>query len=579
MHLSTPNDPFEREAERVADQITHTGYVERPTEPLITALPTMPRSKRQALNRNGEDVNNGTRVPNESDETDGETQSDPHSATGLLQHVEALRCGGQSLAEPVRHSFEKRFGREFGHVRVDTSVAAASAARSMNAKAFTVGSYIAFGSGQFAPGTERGDRLLAHELTHTVQQAPGKSVQLSRQSGADVDSLVSSEEAGSVRGLVMRQVADAALPAGRVASRRRPLVIQRDFDDQAIADSAGEVSDRKSEITWSKSSPGVTAALTPGEDFVVTNFAIGSADLKKEHEEFLRDVVYFGTLTSDPMATIVVVGHTDSTGSATFNERLANKRAKAVAAELRKLGEHLVRIDNVSGRGAKVPLSSNDTVLGRADNRRVEILVKPFKPTTPLPTLLGDLAKGMKPFVVRVENFSACPFPDTVKKVVEDGFKPVPLIQFDWDGKSTSPDAFITFDDTATFTEALALSGDIFLNSFRNNEICKTPGVSSTCEKAFPERADVMGHAIGNTVAHETGHSMALDHVPSTDNFMWSPELHPLSKKVNKTFDDKVLLQRTLQAVPETFNASQLIHMLIRIKEKRKAKKGTITFE
>jgi hypothetical protein len=233
----------------------------------------------------------------------------------------------------------------------------------------------------------------------------------------------------------------------------------------------------------------------------------------------------------------------------------------------------------VTGKGANEPIAQNDNVFGRAKNRRVEILVMPWKSEKPVPELLTELQKGMKPFVVKVDNFAACPFQDTVKNIVEDAFKSIPTIRFDWEGKSASPEAFISFDDTSTFSSALGLTGDIFLNSFRNNKICKTPGDDTTCEKVFPETADVMGRAIANTVAHETGHAFALDHVPATDNYMWSPELHPLKAKTNKTFDEKVVLQRTLQSVPETFNASQLVHIVNRIKENRKNKPGVVEFE
>ena len=309
------------------------------------------------------------------------------------------------------------------------------------------------------------------------------------------------------------------------------------------------------------------------------NFAIQSAEIKKEHQDFLKDTVYFATLTSDPMAKIAIIGHADSTGSKSFNDRLAKKRAKETEKALRQMGRHNLRIETVMGKGANEPIARNDSVFGRAENRRVEILVTPWKPEKPVPELLTGLQKGMKPFVVKVDNFAECPFQDTVKSIVEEAFKLIPIIRFDWEGKSASPEAFITFDDTTTFSTALGLTGDIFLNSFRNNKICKTPGDDKTCEKVFPETADVMGRAIANTVAHEAGHALALDHVPATDNYMWTPELHSLFTKANRTFDEKVLLQRTLQSVPATFSDSQLVHMVNRIKEKRKTKPGVIEFE
>ncbi len=156
------------------------------------------------------------------------------------------------------------------------------------------------------------------------------------------------------------------------------------------------------------------------------------------------------------------------------------------------------------------------------------------------------------------------------------------MIQFDWEGKSTSAEAFIEFDDTTTWSKALGLSGDIFLKSFRDNQICKVQGDSSTCEKVFPNTADMMGRAIANTVVHEAGHALGLDHVPATDNYMWTPELHPLYLKPNRTYEERALLQRTLQTVSAKFNHSQLVFMLNRIKEQREARKekpGVIEFE
>ena len=78
--------------------------------------------------------------------------------------------GGAPLARSERAFFEPRFGREFSGVRIHTGAAADTSAKSINARAFTLGSNIAFASGEYTPGTPAGRRLLAHELTHTVQQ-------------------------------------------------------------------------------------------------------------------------------------------------------------------------------------------------------------------------------------------------------------------------------------------------------------------------------------------------------------------------------------------------------------------------
>lgn len=84
--------------------------------------------------------------------------------------IDSLRGGGRPLPESSRAFFEPRFGVDFSNVRVHTDAQAAGIARSINARAFTVGKDVAFGGGQYSPETIEGKKLLAHELTHTLQQ-------------------------------------------------------------------------------------------------------------------------------------------------------------------------------------------------------------------------------------------------------------------------------------------------------------------------------------------------------------------------------------------------------------------------
>jgi len=84
---------------------------------------------------------------------------------------EALRTNGQPLDAATLASMEPRFGHDFSHVRVHSDSKAAEAAQAVNALAYTVGNDIVFGAGRYIPGTAEGRRLLAHELTHVVQQS------------------------------------------------------------------------------------------------------------------------------------------------------------------------------------------------------------------------------------------------------------------------------------------------------------------------------------------------------------------------------------------------------------------------
>jgi hypothetical protein len=93
-----------------------------------------------------------------------EAQSPVHDVVG---------GGGSPLDEGVRSDMEGRFGQGFGDVRVHTDSKASQSAESVGANAYTVGSDIVFRSGQFDASSPTGQRTLAHELTHVVQQRSG----------------------------------------------------------------------------------------------------------------------------------------------------------------------------------------------------------------------------------------------------------------------------------------------------------------------------------------------------------------------------------------------------------------------
>jgi hypothetical protein len=85
----------------------------------------------------------------------------------------ALNEGGQPLASGVRGFFESRFGHDLSQVRVHADARAEASARTVEARAYTVGEHIVFGRSQYDPASRAGQLLLAHELTHVLQQRPG----------------------------------------------------------------------------------------------------------------------------------------------------------------------------------------------------------------------------------------------------------------------------------------------------------------------------------------------------------------------------------------------------------------------
>jgi hypothetical protein len=101
---------------------------------------------------------------------------DPPPEAGGSQPPRVAAGGGEPLPRPVRHDFERHFGEAFDDVRVHRDAAAAAFADQIQAQAFTYGSHVYFDAGRFAPETGAGQELLAHELTHVVQQRGAQPV-------------------------------------------------------------------------------------------------------------------------------------------------------------------------------------------------------------------------------------------------------------------------------------------------------------------------------------------------------------------------------------------------------------------
>ena len=101
-----------------------------------------------------------TDAPVQRKEQTAEALPVPQSAAANIQ---PLRGGGSELPASTRAFFEPRFGADFSHVRVHTDPRAEEAAKSIGAKAFTLGNDIAFASGQYSPDSAEGRTLLAHE--------------------------------------------------------------------------------------------------------------------------------------------------------------------------------------------------------------------------------------------------------------------------------------------------------------------------------------------------------------------------------------------------------------------------------
>ncbi len=169
--VGEPNDKYEQEADRVADEVMRMPepQVQRQSEEdeeeeMIQTKPVgeqiTPLVQRQV-------------EPEEEEEETIQTKSEgqtPQVTSSLESRINALQGGGQPLSKETRGFFEPRFGQDFSRVRIHNDSNAHHLARSINARAFTKGSDVVFGGGEYSPESSGGKRLLGHELTHVVQQ-------------------------------------------------------------------------------------------------------------------------------------------------------------------------------------------------------------------------------------------------------------------------------------------------------------------------------------------------------------------------------------------------------------------------
>lgn len=165
--VSQPHDPLELEADRVADEVTRgvLGAEINPAGLEIQRLCAECEEELQDENVQAKAIAGQTPQVNDS----------------LASDMSGLRGRGMAMPDAVRGMFEPRFGRDFSAVRIHTGEPAARLVRSVGARAFTLGRDVVFGAGEFAPTSLAGQHLLAHELTHVVQQTgAGGSPQIQR---------------------------------------------------------------------------------------------------------------------------------------------------------------------------------------------------------------------------------------------------------------------------------------------------------------------------------------------------------------------------------------------------------------
>ena len=211
LSMGQPGDKYEQEADRVADAVMRMPEpgVQRQveeeeeeeetlqTKPFVNQITPLVQVQREEEPEEEEEMLQAKPLaeqitplvqrqvePEEEEEemlqAKGREDATPEVTNDLESQINAIRGGGKPLSESERAFFEPRFGRSFAHVQVHDNAVANAMAGEINAQAFTFGNDIVFGSGRYRPQTHEGSRLIAHELTHVVQQNHAKRPNVAR---------------------------------------------------------------------------------------------------------------------------------------------------------------------------------------------------------------------------------------------------------------------------------------------------------------------------------------------------------------------------------------------------------------
>ncbi len=156
--IGSTNDPQEQQADQTADHI-----MRMPESPFLQRKCASCEHEEEKISRKTEPF-----TQKQGNGSEGGTASE-----SVTNQINASRGGGSKMSENTLSFMQSRFNTDFSSVKIHTDSNAVQMSRELNAQAFTVGSDIYFNSGKYAPESASGRHLLAHELTHTIQQGKG----------------------------------------------------------------------------------------------------------------------------------------------------------------------------------------------------------------------------------------------------------------------------------------------------------------------------------------------------------------------------------------------------------------------
>ncbi|MDB4891345.1 MAG: peptidase superfamily protein [Gemmatimonadetes bacterium] len=317
LRIGASGDPLEREADAVADQV-----MKGTTRSAVSAAP--PQIHRYA------------------ERAGGQLDAVPAGVE------EVLASSGGPLNPGLRQEMEQRIGHDFSRVRIHSDAAAQRSAEQVNAHAYTVGHDIVFGAGRFAPGTREGRHLIAHELTHVVQQRGAPlSVQRAPASGGAAPRLTISDID------IKSNDPDCQYQKGEAEKSRSPEgILPNDIERAEFF------------------------GMEPADAVVIADFKVNDGSLRPSTQSLFRKY-WLPTFDKRAMSAWEIVGFNDCVGWENANKVLREQRARAVARLLPGMAVSAAAVNDY-------PVA-NTSERGRALNRSVMIRPKVKVPQPPPP--------------------------------------------------------------------------------------------------------------------------------------------------------------------------------------------------
>ncbi len=358
LKIGQPNDIYEQEADRVAEQVM------RISDPILQPERKCLLGKSTSCKRDEEKELRSKMLMKK----EGQVPVQDSHVPPIVHEV--LQSSGKPLDRVTRDLMESRFGYDFGNVRVHDDSSAAESAQTVSAHAYTVGQHIAFGEGRYSPRTNAGKWLIAHELTHVVQQSQGSVSSMARSMRMDElgntskreDDIVSEQVVASNENKRIHVLNTSGKPALQ-RSQKSP----RCSDPSKIPPGLKNLCEVAND-----SSPSETEVLLFGNN----------ASALTNQQRARVDAFVTNWLATGGNADVRVDGYASNSGSDELNWQLSCDRANMVATEL--IFPSSGMLHGIPPNRIRTIAHCKTTEFGPEDqNRRVSIYSPQQKPPSP----------------------------------------------------------------------------------------------------------------------------------------------------------------------------------------------------